>query len=114
MDFEIKRREKHPRGEIFTLSVGDGNVDVLLTSHAYLRTMKWGLRVKQVLEVILFPEEVVLGHRNRYIAHRLSGDHVIRVIYEYKEKLPVIITVYYPYSKRYFQGGGTYEDKILR
>jgi hypothetical protein len=27
--------------------------------------------------------------------------------------MPVVITVYYPLTRRYFQGGGTYEDLIL-
>jgi len=109
----IKQKKKNPRGDIYTLSISDYTLDVLLTTHAYKRIMKWELTVNKVFEAILYPEEVVLGHRNRYIAHRLSGDHIIRVIYEYEEKLPVIVTVYYPYSKRYFKGGGTYEDKIL-
>ena len=28
-------------------------------------------------------------------------------------KVPVVITVYFPFAQRYFGGGGFYEDKIL-
>ena len=39
--------------------------------------------------------------------------HVVRVIYEYQGKIPVVITVYFSFAQRYFGGGGVYEDKIL-
>ena len=113
MKFDFNKKEEHSRGEIFTLTVYNKNIDVLLTTHANERATRWELTHKQVFETILDPEEVVLGHRNRYIAHRRFEEHLVRVIYEYEETLPVIVTVYYPYSKRYFQGGGSYEDKIL-
>jgi hypothetical protein len=38
---------------------------------------------------------------------------VVRVIYEYDDEEPVVVTVYYPFAARYFKGGGIYEDKIL-
>ncbi len=38
---------------------------------------------------------------------------VVRAVYEYEGRMPVVITVYCPSAKRYFQGGKTYEDLIL-
>ena len=68
-----------------------------------------------IVETLLLPEEVLVGHGNRYIAHRRYGDHlVIRAVYEYENDLPVLLTVYFPYRERYFNGGGTYEDKIFK
>jgi hypothetical protein len=64
-----------------------------------------------VAETLLEPEEVLVGHRGRFIAHRRYEEHVLRAMYE--EHLPVLITVYYPYTKRYFQEGEHYEDQIL-
>jgi hypothetical protein len=61
----------------------------------------------------LDPEEVLRGHRGRFIAHRRAREHVVRVIYEYDGVLPVTITVYHPVAQRYFKGGETYEDRIL-
>lgn len=75
---------------------------------------KWQLSEKMVIETLLFPEEVLIGHRGRYIAHKRFGSHIVRAIYEYDEKLPVLITVYFPYIDRYFKGGDIYEDKILK
>ncbi|MCD6472720.1 hypothetical protein J7K55_06320 [Candidatus Aerophobetes bacterium] len=28
-------------------------------------------------------------------------------------KMPILVTVYFPYSKKYFQGGERYKDKIF-
>jgi uncharacterized protein YuzE len=39
---------------------------------------------------------------------------VVRVIYEYQGKIPVVITVYFLFAQRYFGGGGFYEDKNSR
>ena len=69
--------------------------------------------MEDVAECLLTPDEVLKGHSGRFIAHKLSGVHLIRAVYEYDDDLPVLITVYYPYSKRYYKGGGVYEDKIF-
>ena len=36
-----------------------------------------------------------------------------RIVYEYEEGCPLIIALYFPYAKRYFQGGGSYADQVL-
>lgn len=51
---------------------------------------------------------------DRYIAHKLHGDHVVRAIYEYHDDYPAVVTVYFPYAGRYYQGGSRYEDNILK
>ena len=72
----------------------------------------WKLDINPVLSVGLDPEEVVIGHHGRYIAHKHHGDYMLRAVYEHKD-LPVAITVYFPSTKRYFTGSGTYADKML-
>ena len=67
-----------------------------------------------VIETLILPEEVVVGHGRRYIAHRRYGNHLIRAIYEYEEEMPLLLTVYFPYVNRYLKGSGIYEDKILK
>jgi len=59
-------------------------------------------------------EEVIVGNRGRFIAHKRYGNHLIRAIYEYDATLPVIITGYYLRSDRYFEGGEKYADKIFQ
>jgi hypothetical protein len=103
----------HERGKIYHIFVDQQVVQILLTFHVFERLALWRLTDRAVLQTLLFPEGVLQGHRNRFIAHRRTRGHVIRVIYEYDGQLPVVITVYNPYAKRYFQGGGTYEDRIL-
>ncbi len=69
---------------------------------------------EDVCETLLYPEEVLLGHNNRYIAQKRYGEHLIRAVYEYEGPLPVVITVYFPKTERFFKGGKIYEDKILK
>jgi len=67
--------------------------------------------VRAVFERLGNPKE---GGQFRYDANiRRVKDRVVRVVYEYADKQPVVITVYNPSAKRYFQGGGVHEDQIL-
>jgi Domain of unknown function (DUF4258) len=103
----------HVRGQLYHVLVAGKMVSIVLTFHALERIAQWRLTVAGVLQTILFPEEVLRGHRGRFIAHRRVQTHVVRVIYEYTERIPVVITVYYPSAKRYFQGHEVYEDHLL-
>ena len=113
MKFNIVSTQTHPSGKTYEVTTGEQTVSVVFTVHALERTTRWRLTEQTVLRAVLFPEEVVRGHRDRFIAHRRTRGHVVRVVYEYEGVTPIIITVYYPFADRYFQGGGTYEDRIL-
>ena len=75
---------------------------------------KWKLTPEMVGVTLLEPEEVLIGHHNRFIAHKCYGAHILRAVYEYGNFIPSLITVYFPYKDRYYQGGGRFEDKILK
>ena len=118
---EIETKYLHPRGKVYEVRVGDVHLKILFTFHSLQRMEKWGITQATLLDALLFPEEVLLpkgwiprGHGGRYIAQKRLNGHVIRVIYEYVEGMPAIVTVYVPYAERYYQGGNTYEDKILK
>lgn len=113
MKFEIKRRIPHPRGELIEIHTGGKAIPILLTFHVKGRIQKWRLSESKVLKALLNPEEVLRGHRGRFAAHRRSGQHVIRAIYEYENRMVVLVTVYFPLSRRYFEGGRHYENQIL-
>lgn len=113
MQFRVVAVRDHPSGQIYKVAAEAKVVSLPFTFHALQRIARWRLSLRTVLEALLFPEEVLRGHRNRFIAHRRDGDHGIRAVYEYENGAPVVITVYYPSSDRYFQGGGNFEDKIL-
>ena len=83
--------------------MGERVVSVLLTFHALERVERWRLTERQVLGPLL-PEEVLRGHRDRFIAHRRKGTRVVRVVYEYDQRLPAVLTVYCPAAKRYIVG----------
>jgi hypothetical protein len=112
--FSIEEVRSCARGRLYSINARGKRISVLFLHHALERMQKWSLLEEQVLETLLFPEEVVTGHGKRYIAHRrYEGSHLVRAVYEYDENTPVLVTVYFPYAGRYFQGGEVFEDKIL-
>ena len=111
--FRIVSRESHPKGLLYQIAVADRTIGVILTRHASHRLLLWQCTEEQAFDTLLFPEEVLTGHRNRFIAHRRYGEHILRLVYEYEGGIPLIVTVYFPYSRRYFRGGGSYADQIL-
>src|SRR4030042_1529791 len=114
MIIEIIDKLSHPKGMLYNVKINGDIINILLLSHAIERMKKWGISDKIVIETMLLPEEVLVGHRSRFIAHRRYENHVIRAVYEYHKELPVLITVYFPYKDRYFKGGMIYEDKIFK
>jgi len=113
LKFTIAATEAHERGKIYKIRADGKTVSILFTFHSLGRMRRWRLTGQRVLQALLFPEEVLRGHRDRFIAHRRVGRHVVRVVYEYEGKTSVVVTVYYPFSERYFKGEGVYEDRIL-
>ena len=111
---EILSENAHPRGRMYSVSVEGKECQVLVTHHALGRLGRWGLEVESVIKALLKPNEVVTGHHSRFIAHRPTNEHLIRIIYEYDEGIPVVVTVYRPKKERYYRGGGIYEDRVLR
>ena len=113
MKLDVVEEREHVRGRVYDIRVAEQVVSVLVTFHAMERSDRWRLTVPQVLHALLSPEEVLRGHRGRFIAHRRKGRRLIRAVYEYDAGLAAVITVYCPLAKRYFGGGGRYEDRIL-
>lgn len=113
MKLDVVSIRNHPRGRIYEVRVDRKLIRIRFSFHALQRISTWQITVRRVLEALLFPEEVVRGHRNRFIAHRRYGSHLVRAVYEYEGNTPVMITVYFPSAERYFQGGRSHEDQIL-
>jgi hypothetical protein len=112
--FKIVGKQFHARGEVFRIDINGFTTEILYTYHAHERIKQWGILSESVAETLLFPEEVIVGHRGRFVAHKRYGNHLVRAVYEYDADLPVLITVYYPRSDRYFEGGEKYADKIFQ
>jgi len=109
----IITKKKHQKGILYELKVETKNVKILFLFHAIERINKWKITEEMIIEILIFPDEVLTGHNNRFIAHKVYGEHIVRAVYEYENEIPVLITVYFPYKNKYFKGGGVYEDKIL-
>ena len=113
MKLDVVSIRDHPRGRIYEVKAGRKAVRIRFSFHALQRITTWQITERKVLEALLFPDEVVRGHRNRFIAHRRYGSHLVRAVYEYEAKMAVVITVYFPSAERYYQGGRSHEDQIL-
>jgi len=113
MEPDIIKVEEVERGKVYHLIAMDKESRILITRHAEERLIRWRLDVSRVIETLIYPEEVIVGHHNRYIAHRRYGTQLIRAVYEYKENLPELVTVYSPSAERYFIGDGIHADQIL-
>lgn len=85
--FEINEIDKKERGKVYYLRINEREVDIMVTWHALDRSGTWRIGTEEVLDALLNPEEVIKGHSNRYIAHKRHGDHIIRAIYEYEDKI---------------------------
>ncbi|MEO5358475.1 MAG: DUF4258 domain-containing protein [Nitrospirae bacterium YQR-1] len=114
MTFEIINRQINSNGEVFTIKIQEETIRILFLFHAIKRIIKWDIQEEMAAETLLLPDEVIVGHRNRYIAQRRYSNHVVRAVYEYVDGFPVLVTLYFPSEHRYFRGGGIYEDKIFK
>ena len=112
MGIKIIKSTDVPRGKLFEVKVNEKVVRVVLTWHALDGADDYNISVNELLNFLIYPEEVIKGHVNRFIAHKRLNRHLARVIYEYENKTIIVITFYISYVNRYFRGG-IYEDKIL-
>jgi len=65
----IIERTAHPKGVVFSFDKKDKQVKILFLTHAMDRMTKWKLTPEIIGETLLVPEEVLMGHHNRLIAH---------------------------------------------
>jgi hypothetical protein len=100
------------RGKLFEVKSGRKVICIMLTWHALDGAEDYNISADELLNFLIYPEEVIRGHMNRLIAHKRLNRHLARVIYEYESESIVVITFYISYVDRYFKGG-IYEDKIL-
>ena len=112
MDIRIIQEEDTRRGKIITVKADECEITLLLTNHLLDAAEEYEVKLKDILNAVLFPDEVVRGHSGRFVAHKLLNDYLVRVVYEYENGFPVVITLYIAKKERYFRGG-IYEDKIL-
>jgi hypothetical protein len=103
--FNIEEVRPCAQGRLYSVNAQGKRISILFLHHALERMQKWSLSEEQVLETLLFPEEVVTGHGKRYIAHRrYEGSHLVRAIYEYDGNTPVLVAVYFPYAEAVLPG----------
>jgi hypothetical protein len=72
------------------------------------------------MKTMVLRDDEMIAHRNgtarRALVRPPEHEHEKRhdrAVDEYDGEPPTVITVYSPLPKRYFRGGGRYEDRIL-
>ena len=65
---KVVKRESHSRGKLLKIRVNGKAVSLIITFHAQGRIERWGIPEGKLLETLLFPEEVIMGHRGRFIS----------------------------------------------
>ena len=81
MRFQILATEEKSSGRLYDIEADHVRLQLLFTWHSLDRIDIWGLNVEKVLDALLFPEEVVTGHFNRFIAHKRHNEHIVRAVY---------------------------------
>jgi len=64
----------HPKGVLFTFDKKGKQVQILFLTHAIDRMAKWKLTHEMLEETYrMGPEEGLIGHHNRFLAHKCYG-----------------------------------------
>ncbi len=63
MAIEIIDKTSHPKGTLYIVKINGHLINILFLFHAIERMKKWSISGKIVIETMLQPEEVLLGHR---------------------------------------------------
>jgi hypothetical protein len=77
--FEILKTDEIKRGRLYSLKVGEREIKILLAFHSVERAKVWDLKDDHVLSAILYPEEVLEGHRGRFIAHYSKDKKILEI-----------------------------------
>ena len=112
MNIKIIKSINTSKGKLFEIKVNSEVIRIVLTWHALDGADDYNISENELLNFLIYPEEVIRGHVTRFIAHKRLNRHLARVIYEYENETVVVITFYISHVNRYFRGG-IYEDKIL-
>ncbi len=59
----IIRINETERGKKYQLRINKGDIEIMITWHAIDRSERWGLDMERVISALIYPEEVVIGHR---------------------------------------------------
>jgi len=82
MAYRLTAIRDHPRGKVYEIRADEKDASILLTYHVLGRLEKWRLTDDLVVRTMLFPEEVLIAHHGRLVAHLRRGNHLVRVIYD--------------------------------
>ncbi len=74
---------------------------LVITPHAKSRIKKYQLNSEVVKDTLKNPETILQGYRNRKIAQKSLNSHLLRVIFEKKKNINVVVTVYKARRDRY-------------
>ena len=75
--------------------------EIVFTGHYRSRMDEYGFSEERVREALGDPDEVVEGHSGRLVAHSRLNGKVLRVVFEEKQSVKTVVTVYPARADRY-------------
>ena len=81
MSIKIIKSTDVPRGKLFEVKVTEEVIRIVLTWHALDGADDYNISANELPNFLIYPEEVIRGHVNRFIAHKRLNRHLARVIY---------------------------------
>lgn len=109
----ILKLAQDERGVRYRVEAGLESVEVVVSFHALARARRWHTGLENVLRALVAPEEVLRGHRGRFVAHRRDARGLLRVVYAYERAAPFVVTIHHPSATLEFEGRSTHEDHVL-
>ncbi len=74
---------------------------IIISEHAKERMQKYGLKEHDIKDCLDNASSIIDGKDGRKIAQKNLNSYVLRVIYEKKEDVIIVITTYKAKSERY-------------
>ncbi len=85
-------------------------MDTFWTRHAEERQQEWekrlGVTRREVEDLLAMPEQIVVGDAGAWVAQRMRGDGLLRVVFREVHGVRRIVTLYWTSRIERYRGGG--------
>jgi len=76
---------------------------IIFTSYAEDTISDRAIPKEEIIDALLFPFEIKEGMDGRFIAHKIFGEKLLRVVFEISKNTYIVVTAYYTNQRRYIE-----------
>ena len=76
INMNIIKSTDAPRGKLLEVKVNKKVIRIVLTWHVLDGASDYNISANELLNFLIYPEEVIRGHVNRFIAHKKLNQHL--------------------------------------